>query len=278
MSKLLLMILIFCNAVLSGVAQVRITKNIDYSGQNLPLHDLNIYADKKANAKDVIVFIHGGSWSSGKKETYWWLGRNFAKKDVVVAVIDYPLAPNATYKEMAVASAKAVKWVRDSIAIYGGNPDRIFLMGHSAGAHLCELINADTSYFKQVGLTNLVKGIILNDAFGLDMEEYLTKSIRDHYYDDFIRTFSENSETWRMGSPLFYVKEIKNPHLIFYGTKTYPAIQLQSERIYQNLKMQNIPAKLTVIEGKKHVGMISQMIFSNNRMYKDILDFMKSVN
>jgi acetyl esterase/lipase len=262
--------------VFTGSAQVRLAKNINYAGNNDQANALNIYY-KKGDVKnqDVIVFIHGGSWSSGKKETYWWLGRNFAKKDIVTAVINYPLAPNATYKEMALASAKAVKWIKDSIASYGGNPDRIFIMGHSAGAHLAELINADPQYFKAVGIQNPIKGVILNDAFGLDMEEYLTKAEKDDYYTDFIRTFSTEQKTWQIGSPLFYVANVNNPHLIFYGTKTYDAIQIQSKRMNKELKSLNVPVILQIIEGKKHVPMIAQMIWGSNKLYKSISNFLE---
>ncbi|MGF1923950.1 MAG: alpha/beta hydrolase [Bacteroidia bacterium] len=273
--RITLMIFAFLGQIFSGASQTRVVKNIDYAGTSLSTNTLNIYHNKgSAKNQDVIVFIHGGSWSSGKKETYWWLGRNLAKKNIVTAVINYPLAPAATYKEMAQASAKAVSWVKDSIAAYGGNPNRIFLMGHSAGGHLCELINADPTYFKAEKIDPPIKGVILNDAFGLDMEEYLTKAEKDGSYSDFLRTFSADPEQWQTGSPLFYVKNVKNPHLVFYGSKTYPAIQLQSERIYSVLKAQNTPVRLEVIEGKKHVGMISQMIFGSNKLYQSILSFL----
>ncbi|WP_379092715.1 alpha/beta hydrolase [Pedobacter sp. UC225_65] len=265
----------FFRTGLSGSAQVRVEKNINYAGNTEIANTLNIYHKKgDVQNQDVIVFIHGGSWSSGKKETYWWLGRNLAKKNIVTAVINYPLAPNATYKEMAAASAIAVKWVTANIKAYGGNPNRIFLMGHSAGGHLCELINADPQYFQALGMENPIKGVVLDDAFGLDMDEYLTKAERDDNYTDFLRTFSTTQQNWQLGSPLYYVKNINNPHLIFYGSKTYQAIQLQSERIYKTLQTQNVPVKLEIIEGKKHVGMISQMIFGGNRLYKSILGFL----
>jgi acetyl esterase/lipase len=274
--KIIYMLLALFGTVFSASAQTRVVKNINYAGNNSQENTLNVYY-KKSDVKnrDVIIFIHGGSWSSGKKETYWWLGRNFSKKDIVTAIINYPLAPNATYKEMALASAQAVKWVKDSIATYGGNPDRIFIMGHSAGAHLAELINSDPQYFKTVGIQNPIKGVILNDAFGLDMEEYLTKAEKDDYYTDFIRTFSAEAKTWQIGSPLYYVANVSNPHLIFYGTKTYPAIQIQSKRINKELESLNVPVTLQVIEGKKHVAMISQMIFGGNSLYQHISDFIK---
>ncbi len=269
------MIFAFLGQISTGSAQVRVVKDINYAGSSLSENTLNIYHKKDGQQnQDVIIFIHGGSWSSGKKETYWWLGRNLAKKNIVTAVINYPLAPKATFKEMAFASAQAVKWVRDSISVYGGNPSRIFLMGHSAGGHLCELINTDLQYFKAVNIDNPVKGVILNDAFGLDMEEYLTKAEKDDNYVDFLRTFSDDPKVWQVGSPLFYIKNTNIPHLLFYGSKTYEAIQIQTERIYKTLKTQNTPVKLEIIEGKKHVGMISQMIFGCNGLYKSISTFL----
>lgn len=273
------MIFAFLGQIFSGSAQVRVVKNINYAQTTNIETTLNIYHKKKGQQnQDVIIFIHGGSWSSGKKETYWWLGRNLAKNNIVTATINYPLAPGATFKEMAIASAQAVKWVKDNISTYDGNPNRIFLMGHSAGGHLCELINADSEYFKAVNIDNPIKGVILNDAFGLDMEEYLIKAEKDDGYIDFLRTFSADQKIWQIGSPLFYMKNIKNPHLIFYGSKTYPAIQIQSERIYKSLIAQNVPVKLEVIKDKKHVGMISQMIFGGNSLYESISTFLTAHN
>lgn len=273
------MIFGFLGQIFTGSAKIRAVKNINYAGNTNEQYTLNIYNKKDgAQNQDVIVFIHGGSWSSGKKETYWWLGRNLAKNNIVTAVINYPLAPNATYKEMAMASAQAVKWVKDNISSYGGNPNRIFLMGHSAGGHLCELINADPQYFKAFGLANPVKGVILNDAFGLDMDEYLTKAKKDTVYNDFLRTFTKEQKMWQAGSPLFYSANISNAHLIFYGNNTYEAIKLQSERFYKTLNAKNVPSTLQIIDKKKHVGMISQMIFGCNKMYKYITDFLSNTH
>lgn len=274
-TRLLLMILAFVGQIFTSAAQIKTAKDIDYGQeQGKVSNQLNIYYPADTSVKKgVVVFIHGGSWSSGKKETYWWLGRNLARKGLVAVMINYGLAPNQQYAKMAQDCAAAVTWVSKHISPYGGNPERIFLMGHSAGGHLAELINADLEYLKTAGFKGEIKGVILNDAFGLDMNEYLSKAEHDDNYYNFLRTFSESPEVWTKASPLNYVQQIKNPHLIFYGGKTYPAIQLQSERIQKQLTEQQVPSTIHVIEGKKHVGMISQMIFGGNQLYQKILDF-----
>ncbi|MET4082821.1 acetyl esterase/lipase [Pedobacter sp. UYP30] len=270
-------VLIFFSLV--GSAQVKKVKNLNYAGNTSESNTLNIYY-KNDGIKDkpVLIFIHGGSWSSGKKETYWWLGRNFARKGVVTAIINYPLAPNVQYEKMGDDCALAVKWVKENIADYQASPDKIFVMGHSAGGHLAALINADPKYFEHVGIKNPIKGLILDDPFGLDMHQYLTEANKDDFYFEFIRTFTTKPSVWTMASPMHYLENIKNPQLLFYGSKTYPAIKLQTPEYARKLKANGIDVSITEVKGKSHIPMISQMIFGCNVLYKDIVTFISHVS
>jgi acetyl esterase/lipase len=273
--KYVLMLLAFLTQVSALSAKVKVEKNINYTDQNDERRQLNVYYQKDiSKLKDVIIFIHGGSWSTGKKDTYWWLGRNMAHKGVVTVTINYGLAPQNQYVQMGYDCARAVQWVQSHIAAYGGDAQRIFLMGHSAGGQLAELINADPQYFKRAGIKNPVKGLILDDPFGLDMKDYMSSSEKDDNYVNFLRTFSNDPLNWENGSPMHYVKNIRNPHLIFYGAKTYPAIQIQSARLNKLLQQEKVATELHVVKGKKHVGMIAQMIFGSNQLYDFILDFL----
>ena len=268
---------IFSFISLLATASVKVARNINYAGNDIDRNTLNVFYENDGIAnKPVLVFIHGGSWSTGKKETYWWLGRNFAKKGVVTVIINYPLAPNANYEKMASDCALAVQWTKTNIKDYQGSGDNIFLMGHSAGGHLAELINADPRYFAALKMKNPIKGVILDDAFGLDMNEYLTKTVKDDYYYDFIRTFSTDPDIWTKASPLHYAQNIKNPHILFYGGKTYEAIKIQTPQLYQVLKSNAVPVTMKEVPKKKHVGMISQMIFGCNQLYPDIVSFIKN--
>ncbi|WP_025145315.1 alpha/beta hydrolase [Pedobacter jeongneungensis] len=273
MYKFHVLLMLLFQTILSS-AQVKKVKNINYAGNTDEANTLNIfYKNDSIKNKPVLIFIHGGSWSSGKKETYWWLGRNFARKGVVTVIINYRLAPDVQYEKMGDDCALAVKWVQAHIADYTASKEKIFVMGHSAGAHLGELINADPKYFKKAGINNPIKGVILDDPFGLDMKEYLSTAEKDHFYFDFIRTFTDQPAVWKVASPLDYVNNIKNPHLLFYGSKTYGAIKLQTPRLYEKLKANNVPVEIKEIKGKSHVPMISQMIFGGNQLYKDIVGF-----
>ncbi|WP_316795649.1 alpha/beta hydrolase [Pedobacter agri] len=278
MIKYLVLVMLLFQTILSS-AQVKTAKNINYAGNAEEKNTLNIYyKNDSVKNKPVLIFIHGGSWSSGKKETYWWLGRNFARKGIVTVIINYPLAPNAEYQKMANDCALAVKWVKENVSDYSASQEKIFVMGHSAGAHLGELINADPKYFQHAGIKNLIKGMILNDPFGLDIYEYLTEAEKDNYYYDFLRTFTDKPAVWKLASPLDYVNNIKNPHLLFYGSKTYDAIKIQTPRLYEKLKANNIPVEIKEVKGKSHVPMISQMIFGGNNLYKDIVAFIKKTS
>jgi acetyl esterase/lipase len=168
----------------------------------------------------------------------------------------------------------AIKWVRDSISRFGGRNDRIFIMGHSAGGHLAAIINNDPRYFESAGIPNPIKGIILNDSFGLDMFEYLNLAQQNKQTEGFLDTFTEDQENWKTASPMYYLENVKNPYLIIVGDRTYSAIKLQSQRLLDELLKANKSGEMKTIKGKKHKAMIIQMVFRNNRMYDYILEFM----
>jgi len=238
---------------------------------------LDVYYSNKDSNRDVLVFVFGGAWESGRKETYSYLGRNFVRKGLVCVIINYNLSPNSIYK-MSQDCTAAVIWVHQNIFNYGGNPNRIFLMGHSAGGHMIALINSDPRFFSQYRIKNPIYGIILLDAFGLDMYEYLSQpsSRNDRYYNTFIQVFSNDPQNWKRASPMKYWKNIRNPYLILVGGRTYPSIQIQNRRLFRKLtNSQQAPVEFYEIPGRKHAAMVAYMFFSGNQQYDIILNFMR---
>ncbi len=100
----------------------------------------------------VLVFFHGGGWHSGRPEDYAFVARNFAPEGFVVVVAGYRLNEAGRYPAMLEDSAAAVRWTRDHAAELGGDPARIYLMGHSAGAYNAVMLALDPQWLERVGL------------------------------------------------------------------------------------------------------------------------------
>jgi acetyl esterase/lipase len=255
----------------------RRSKDIAYVSPNTPgfdteRHRLDVYQPRKKSTtkRPVVVFIHGGSWNSGSKNIYWFVGRRLAKQGIVAVIINYRLAPNVEVPAMVEDGAQAIRWTQQHIAEYGGDPTRIYVMGHSAGAGLGALLATDDMYFSRLGLTtNPIKGAILDDPAGLDMYDYLTKM--DYPNDQqYLVPFGKNPAVWRAVSPMYHVSKASPPMLLFVGGKTYPSIASSSERFRQKLIELGVQHEFTVIPGKKHIPMVLQLFWKNNIIYQQV--------
>jgi len=263
--------LLFCMFLFTNCASKKIT-GISYLDSSKALIEslpkLNVFKTRKSENNPVVIFIHGGYWTEGKKGTYGFLGRNFAKRDIVTVIPDYTLSPNGNYDTMAEEVATAIKWTVENIEKYNGNPNQIFLMGHSAGGHLIALVSTNPKYLEN---TDVIKGIVLNDAAGLDMNSYLEKypPKKEHNYDV---TWTKNPKNWKDASPIYFLSEKTPPILMMTGTKTYPSILTQNNVFVEKLNVYQPNVKIDY-QTKKHIPMMSQFFFSWNGNYKKIVKF-----
>ena len=253
------------------------TKHIVYNSTDTgyPTQELNIFAPSKKNKlKPVFIFLYGGSWNSGNKKLYSYFGSRMARKDIVTVIPDYPKSPKAGYNEMAEDIAAAVKWVKENITAYGGDSNRIFISGHSAGGHLAALVSIKEDYFQKQGIPNPIKGLILIDAAGLDMYGYL-KAENFAEGNTYLNTFSDNAATWKDASPIYFLHNSMPPMLIYQGGKTYPSISSGNQKFTDSLKKYDVKFSYHILPGKKHVPMIAQFFNPYNKSYKEIVSFMK---
>jgi len=254
-------------------------KNIVYrpadSTRHVAQQQLNVFAPRRhAEAKKVLIYLHGGSWRSGRRGLYNFLGNRFARKNIVMVVVGYPLSPEADYTDMLRAAAMAMKWTKTHIREYGGDPDQVFLSGHSAGGHLAALLAVNNDYFRQAGLTDPLKGVILIDAAGIDMYNYLRqeKLPQDHSY---YTTFTHDPAQWKAASPIYQVNRDVPPMLIYVGERTYPFIRKPNEKMAAALQAAGVKTTFKVVKRRKHVPMITQFFNTANHRYKEIRLFME---
>lgn len=118
-----------------------------------PRHKLDIYRPQNARGvAPVVVFFLGGNWTTGERDGYAFVGRALASRGYVVVIPDYRLYPEVRYPDFIDDAAAAVAWTAREIARYGGDPTRMFVMGHSAGAYNAAMVASDASYLARQGM------------------------------------------------------------------------------------------------------------------------------
>jgi acetyl esterase/lipase len=136
------------NATISR-SGVTITHNVAYGPA--PREKLDIYRPDIAGPTPVIVFFYGGSWNSGSKAMYPFVASTLARKGFAVVVPDYRLYPEVRFPAFLEDSARSVAWTQSHLGEIGGDPDRVFLMGHSAGAYNAVMLGLDAPLLRAAG-------------------------------------------------------------------------------------------------------------------------------
>ena len=126
-------------------------------------HALNIWVPtgtQKTDKLPVLVWLYGGGWFSGARDDYGFAGRAFAKQGFVVVIPDYRIVPKGHWPDFLHDSAAAVAWTEKNIANYGGDPDRIALSGHSAGAYNALMLALDPQWLRAAGSDpSVIRGV-----------------------------------------------------------------------------------------------------------------------
>jgi acetyl esterase/lipase len=130
----------------------RSARNVAYGSQ--ARQRLDVYAPRRSagQAAPVAVFFYGGSWDTGRRQDYSWVGQALASRGFVTVVPDYGLYPGVRFPGFLEDAARAVRWAQDHATAYGGDPGRIVLVGHSAGAYNAAMIAFDQRYLTAAGV------------------------------------------------------------------------------------------------------------------------------
>lgn len=114
---------------------------------------LDVYRPAGTMQAPVVVFFYGGSWQRGEREQYAFVGQRLADNGALVIVADYRTWPRAGFPEFMEDGANAVAWARSNAVEYGGDPQRLFISGHSAGAQIAALLGTDARYLARAGVS-----------------------------------------------------------------------------------------------------------------------------
>lgn len=140
-------------AILSLAAPGGVTVITNLSYQDGPRGRLDVYEPRKAApGAPIAVFFYGGSWQSGNKALYRFVGKLLASRGIVTIIPDYRVYPEVRYPEFLRDNARAVAFARSHARVWGADPRRLYLIGHSAGAYDAAMLSVDPRWLGEVGL------------------------------------------------------------------------------------------------------------------------------
>ncbi len=234
-----------------------------------------------------MIFVFGGGWTEGDKglkvggkDVYGNIGRFYAARGIGVAVINYRLIPTATWEEQVSDVAAAVAWVHQNIQEQGGDRNRIYLAGHSAGAHLSSMVALNPSWLAAHALspTN-ISGVIAVSGAALDLTDDRTFALGaklDYYEERFARA-KDSDPDWRQRvSPTTYVRPGAPPFLILYAGGEKKSMQRQSQRLHEMLKGVGAQSRLIEVPGQSHARMVLTLSRPDKTSAPEILEFLRA--
>lgn len=215
-------------------------------------HDLrlDVYTPVESQKAPVVVFFYGGRWTSGTKEEYEFVGGALAAKGYVAVLPDYRLYPQVRFPVFVEDGARTVKWVRDNIGQYGGDPDKLFLMGHSAGAHIAALLALDERYLKAVGGSrNWLRGMI-GMAGPYDFLPITDPTLRDIFGPP---------ERFELSQPILYTDGKNPPLLLMHGEDDQVVWVKNTRNLAASVARAGGPVETVIYPKMSHGLMISSI-------------------
>ncbi len=280
------MLLLFAPFLCLGLQQTSKPVTVAYDsikGVDPNLLSLDLYPLKGDKPHPVMVMIHGGGWRTGDKANrsmFQFKAPHFRAAGYVYVSINYRLSskPGVKHPVHVRDVAKALSWVHDNVADHGGDPGRIFVMGHSAGAHLAALVSTDARHLKEAGKDlSILKGTVCLDTAGYDILRYFKElGILPQGRKIYENAFGTNEEGWRDASPRHHTAPDKNipPHLLFHTRGRLQVEQLSKEFV-EALRKAGIPAKAVYAPDKDHGGINACIGQPGDRYTKLVMEFLK---
>ncbi|MEC7490143.1 MAG: alpha/beta hydrolase [Pseudomonadota bacterium] len=212
-----------------------------------PYQAVAIHVPESPNGT-VVAFVHGGGWTSGYKEHMNFMAPAFTAAGVIFCSIGYRLAPQHLFPIGFNDVADGLSWIHDNIAEYGGNPERLFAGGHSAGGHYTALLAVTAEWRRSRGMPdNVIRGCLpISGVYLFGEGSGLSVSPR------FLGGEASGNES--LASPLAFELAGAPPFLIAYGTEDFPHLKIQGAKLARSLAAADVGVETIILEGRDHLG------------------------
>lgn len=268
---------------LVSVAQAQdVKKNIPYADPANERQMLDVYSPANAKKLPVVFWIHGGGWQAGDKAGVQPKAQAFVDKRFVFVSTNYRLLPDVDMGTIIRDVAKSIRWVHDHIAEYGGDPQRLFVMGHSAGAQLAAIVCVDDRYLKAEGVSlSTIKGCVPVDGDTFDVPAIIeTAETRRRVHGlpqakvGHREKFGSDPEKHRDFSAVTHVAKGKGipPFFILYVAE-HPDTSSQAMRLGNVLKDAGLPVILFGGKETTHNKINADLGLADDPATKAVFDF-----
>ncbi len=205
---------------------------------------MDVYRPTSVQAKPapVVVFFYGGSWKRGSRDQYKFVGQRLAENGVLAIVADYRTYPQAMFPAFMDDAARAVRRVHDEAAGWGGDPGKLFIAGHSAGAQIAALLATDPRYLERQGM----KPAALAGVIGLSGPYDFNVT------GDLVDVFGATSQ-WPLAQAVNFVDGDEPPFLLIHGKTDQVVEYVDSIELAERLRAHGVPATLDLLPDAGHI-------------------------
>lgn len=239
----------------------KVVKNIPYG--ELPDEKLDIFPSDKPHSK-TLVFIHGGYWYKHVAADFYMIAEAFRAYGVTTVLIDYPLMPMYPMEQLILSCRNAIHWVQQNISRYNGDPQEVYVSGHSAGGHLAAMMMVEG---KQTFAYPL-KGICAISGL------YNLLPVQLCYVNEILKM---DEETALRNSPVHLAPVAWCPLILTVGANESSEYLEQSRELYYAWTNQGVKTEILEIVGEDHFSILETMIDPISKLNKAMYQLMKIV-
>jgi arylformamidase len=271
-------------ALASPAAAQDVKRDVPYADKPHERHVLDVYSPKGAKDLPVVFWIHGGGWQTGDKKDVQIKPQVFNEKGFVFVSTNYRLLPTVDMGTLIRDVAKAAGWVHRHVAEYGGDPKRIYVMGHSAGAQLAAILCTDDRYLKAEGVSlNVVKGCVPVDGDTYDVPAIIATAEARWTAHGLPRAkfghrekFGNDPEKHKDFSAVTHVAKGKGipPFFVLY-VAGHPDVTAQAQRFGNVLKEHGVPVTLFGARDTTHTKVNADLGKPDDPATKALFEFLE---
>jgi acetyl esterase/lipase len=238
---------------------------------------LDIFAPAEGKNHPIMVWIHGGGWQRGDKSGAKEKPRAFVERGYVFVAISYRFIPQVSIKEMTGDVAQAIRFAHDHAKEFGGDPDTIFVAGHSAGAQLAALVCTDDRYLKSEGVSlSVIKGCVPVDGDAFDVVAQI-ESVPEARRSGWTSKFGDKASQEEVSATKYVARGKGIPPCLVMHCSDLIERKTQSELFVKVLQEYGVPAKTYSADNTTHVRIDAELGTAGDKPSQAMFEFLDSL-